>query len=149
VGGKTVVRIRIAGPLVALVLITNAGCINLFADPMGRRSALKEAQLKYTQAVRWGNIEKASEFVDPDLREEFLGLLEAFERIRVTDYDMGSIQYESSKLANVTVTYHAYTMGTFLDRSFREKQVWRRVGSQWWLEPQLDGMVGALKISAH
>ena len=112
-------RIRIAGPLVALVLITNAGCISMFSDPLGRRSALREAQLKYTQAVRWGNIEKASEFVDPDLREEFLGLLEAFERIRVTDYDIGSIQYESSELANVTVTYHAYTMGTFLYRSFR------------------------------
>ena len=56
-------RIRIAGPLVALVFITNAGCINMLADPLGRRSALKEVQLKYTQAIRWGNIEKASEFV--------------------------------------------------------------------------------------
>jgi hypothetical protein len=145
------VSIRIAGPLVALVFITNAGCINMLADPLGRRSSLKEAQLKYTQAVRWGNLEKASEFVDPELREEFLGLLEAFERIRVTDYDIGSIQYESSELAKVTVTYHAYTVGTFLDRSFREKQVWHRVGvgTQWWLEPQLDGVVGAMKVSAH
>jgi hypothetical protein len=145
------VSIRIAGPLVALVFITNAGCINMLADPLGRRSSLKEAQLKYTQAVRWGNLEKASEFVDPELREEFLGLLEAFERIRVTDYDIGAIQYESSELAKVTVTYHAYTVGTFLDRSFREKQVWHRVGAgtQWWLEPQLDGVVGAMKVSAY
>ena len=144
-------RIRIAGPLVALVFITNAGCINMLADPLGRRSALKEVQLKYTQAIRWGNIEKASEFVDPDLREEFLGLLDAFEKIRVTDYDIGSIQYESSDLAKVTVTYHAYTVGTFLDRAMREKQVWRRVGigTQWWVEPQLEGVVGALKVSAH
>ncbi len=143
-------RIRIAGPLVALVFITNAGCINVL-DPLGRRSALKEVQLKYTQAIRWGDIEKASEFVDPDLRGEFLGLLDAFEKIRVTDYDIGSIQYESSELANVTVTYHAYTMGTFLDRSFREKQVWHRVGAgtQWWPEPQLEGVFGALKISAY
>ena len=144
-------RIRIAGALVALVFITNTGCINMLADPLGRRSSLKEAQLKYTQAVRWGNLEKASEFVDPELREEFLGLLEAFERIRVTDYDIGAIQYESSELAKVTVTYHAYTVGTFLDRSFREKQVWHRVGAgtQWWLEPQLDGVVGAMKVSAY
>ncbi len=144
-------RIRIAGPLVALVFITNAGCINMLADPLGRRSALKEVQLKYTQAIRWGNIEKASEFVDPDLRGEFLGLLDAFEKIRVTDYDIGSIQYESSDLANVTVTYHAYAVGTYLDRSMREKQVWRRVGigTQWWVEPQLERVVGALNVSAH
>ncbi len=144
-------RIRIAGPLVALIFITNAGCINMLADPLGRRSALKEVQLKYTQAISWGNIEKASEFVDPDLREEFLGLLDAFEKIRVTDYDIGSIRYESSDLAKVTVTYHAYTVGTYLDRSMREKQVWRRVGigTQWWVEPQLEGVVEALKVSAY
>ncbi len=144
-------RIRIASPLVALVFITNAGCINMLADPLGRRSALKEVQLKYTQAIRWGNLEKASEFVDPDLREEFLGLLDAFEKIRVTDYDIGSIQYESSDLATVTVTYHAYTVGTYLDRSMREKQVWRRVGigTQWWVEPQLEVLLGALKVSVH
>ena len=144
-------RIRIASPLVALVFITNAGCINMLADPLGRRSALKEVQLKYTQAIRWGYIEKASEFVDPDLREEFLGLLDAFEKIRVTDYDIGSIQYESSDLATVTVTYHAYTVGTYLDRSMREKQVWRRVGigTQWWVEPQLEVVLGALKVSVH
>jgi hypothetical protein len=144
------VRIRIAGPLVALLFITNVGCINMLADPLGRRSALKEAQLKYTQAIRWGNIEKASEFVDPDRRPQFLELLDDFERIRVTDYDIGSIQYESSELANVTVTYHAYTVGTYLDRSIREKQVWRRVGAtHWWVEPELEGLVGALKVSAH
>ena len=144
-------RIRIAGPLVALVLITNTGCLSMLADPLGRRSALKEVQLKYTQAIRWGNLEKASEFVDPDLREDFLGLLDTFEKIRVTDYDIGSIQYESSATAKVTVTYHAYTVGTYLDRSIREKQVWRRVGSgtQWWVEPQIEGMVGALKLSSH
>ena len=144
-------RIRIASPLVALVFITNAGCINMLADPLGRRSALKEVQLKYTQAIRWGDIEQASEFVDPDLRGEFLGLLDAFEKIRITDYDIGSIQYESSELANVTVTYHAYTVGTYLDRTIREKQVWRQVGvgTQWWVEPQLEDVVGALKVSAH
>ena len=144
-------RIRIAGALVALVFITNTGCINMLADPLGRRSALKEAQLKYTQAIRWGNLEKASEFVDPDLREDFLGLLDTFERIRVTDYDIGSIQYESSEMAKVTVTYRAYTVGTYLDRTIREKQVWRRVGAgtQWWVEPQIEGMVGALKLSSH
>ena len=144
-------RIRIAGPLLALVFVANTGCITMLADPLGRHSALKEVQLKYTQAIRWGHIEQASEFVDPDFREEFLGLLDAFEKIRVTDYDIGSIQYESSDLAKVTVTYHAYTVGTFLDRSMREKQVWRRVGigTQWWVEPQLESVVGALKVSAQ
>jgi hypothetical protein len=145
------VRIRIAGPLVALIFITNTGCINMLADPLGRRSALKEAQLNYTQAIRWGNLEDASEYVDPDFRDDFLDLLDAFQTIRVTDYDIGKIRYESSDTAKVTVTYHAYTVGTFLDRPIREKQVWRRVGSgtQWWVEPQIEGVMGALKLSSH
>jgi hypothetical protein len=144
------VRIRIAGPLVALVLVTQAGCINMLADPLGRRSALKEAQLKYTQAIRWGDFEKAGEFVDPDLRDEFLEHRDAFEAIRITDYDIGPIQYESNARAEVTVTYRAYTLGNFIDRAIRERQSWRRegVGTRWWVTPQIENLVGATGASA-
>jgi hypothetical protein len=144
------VRIRIAGPLLALVLVTNAGCLNMLADPLGRRSALKEAQLHYTQAIRWGDFEKASEFVEPDARDGFLEHRDAFEAIRITDYDIGPIHYESSALAEVTVTYRAYTVGNYIDRAIRERQSWRRdgAGTRWWVTPQIENLVGATNVSA-
>lgn len=144
-------RMRIAGPLAVLLLVSNTGCLNLLMDPMGRKSALKEVQLKYTQAIRWGDIRKAAEFVDPELREKFLSFVDEFEAIRITDYDIGTIQYDSTDRADVIVTYHAYTVGTFLDRSITENQRWHRegMGTQWWVKPQIESIVGAASVSAH
>ncbi|MDH3213842.1 MAG: hypothetical protein OEM05_15285 [Myxococcales bacterium] len=144
-------HIRIAGSLAALLLIANAGCLSELTDPLGRRSALKEAQLKYTQAIRWGNLDRASEFVDPELRATFLSFAEEFATIRITDYDIGSIHYESKDRADVTVTYHAYNMGTFIDRSVREEQRWHRegAGTRWWVNPEIETLVGALGVSAQ
>lgn len=137
-------HLRVVGLLVTLFLTPGLGCLS---DPMGWRRGLKDAQLTYTQSMRWGNIQKASAFVEPELREAFLESADEFAKIRITDYDIGSMEYESSDRATVKVTYRAYALGTYLDRVIRETQEWRRAGivGHWWVRPTIRNLVAGIE----
>ncbi len=50
--------------------LISSGCFSL-TDPLGREDALEETQREYTKLMRWGEIERASVYVDPALRQEF------------------------------------------------------------------------------
>jgi hypothetical protein len=124
-------------------LLTGLGCA-AFSDPMGREDALASAQLRYTQNVRWGNLDAASEFVDPEVRDAFLGQAKAFEAIRITEYDIGRIDYgEDRRTAQVHVTYHAYAPASVEERRIEEEQHWSRPGSgnTWLVRPELAGLI--------
>jgi hypothetical protein len=128
-----------------LALLTAAGCVSP-TDPMGRERALEESQRRYTNLMRWGEIEKAAEFVDPALRQEFLGQAAEFEGIRITDFEIGSIRFDADDEASVKVTYRGYSVGTFLEQPIHEHQKWFRtgIGNAWWVRPEIEGIVGAL-----
>ncbi len=95
------------------VVFFTSGCFwpliaEMAKDPMGRTAAFELAQRKYTNAVRWGDIEEAVQLVHPDLREEFLSYEGEFDGIRVTDFEVGEMVYgEGQETATVRVTYHA------------------------------------------
>jgi hypothetical protein len=118
--------------LCALLLAGPTGCITWFTDPMGHRAAFDSIQRQYTQALRWGEIDKASAFVDPELREAFLAAQPAFETMRITDFSIGEVDYQDDR-ARVTVTYQGYSLESFVERKIREDQVWRREGTNRWL----------------
>lgn len=129
-------------------LLAGLGCVS---DPMGRAHALEEAQLSYTQNVRWGNFDAASELVAPAQREAFLAQRPAFERIRITEYDIGKIDYDPELTsAKVQVTYHGYSLATLEERRIDETQHWERPeGSTWWVTPQLAGVIQAFPEAAR
>ena len=132
---------RFLGMLVGLSAAV--GCA-AFDDPMGRERALEGAQLRYTQHVRWGELDAASDFVDPALRKEFLAFGPAFEAIRITEYDIGRIEYaEDRESATVHVTYHGYSLANAQERRIQEQQRWVRPGSgnTWWVQPKLAGLL--------
>jgi hypothetical protein len=138
--------------LPALLAALLAGGCAAFGDAMGRESALEDAQLRYTQYVRWGELAAASEFVAPDERAEFLGQARAFEGIRVTDYEIGRIVYdEDRESATVRVTYRAYSLGSLEERRVEEEQRWVRpgAGNTWYVHPQLAGLIGSLPGSGR
>lgn len=119
--------------LCALLLAGPAGCITWFTDPMGHHAAFDDTQRQYTQYLRWGEIEKASAFVDPELREAFLEQAPVFETMRITDFSIGQVEYLDES-AKVTVTYQGYSLETFVERKIREDQSWyREDGSNRWL----------------
>lgn len=129
-----------------LVLVAASGCA-AFGDPMGREWALEGAQLRYTQHVRWGDFDAASAFVDPDAREAFLGQAPAFDGIRITEYDIGRIEYEGNReAATVRVIYHGYSLATAQEWRIEEEQRWVRPGrdNTWWVKPKLAGLLEPL-----
>jgi hypothetical protein len=119
--------------LVCLLLLAGpTGCMTWFFDPMGYRAAFDDIQRQYMQAIRWGEIEKASSFVDPSLREAFLAQQPALENLRITDFAIGEVTYDSDT-AQVTVTYEGYSLDSFVERKIREEQNWHRAGGTHWL----------------
>jgi hypothetical protein len=108
-----------------LLLGSAAGCVQMFADPLGREFSFNDSQRQYTNYLRWGEIEKASTFVDPALRQDFLSQAPVFEGLRITDYEIGAIDY-TGDIANVTVTYAGYTLANAVEHRIREKQTWYR-----------------------
>jgi hypothetical protein len=118
--------------LCALLLAGPGGCIAWVTDPMGYHAAFDDTQRQYTNYVRWGQVEKASGFVDPALREAFLKQAPAFEGLHITDYERGEVDYLGDH-AMVTVTYAGYALDTFVERKIREEQQWYREGrsSRW------------------
>jgi hypothetical protein len=140
-------RSRALALLLVLPLLAG-GCISVFVDavvdPMGRKAALRSSQREYTKLVRWGDVEGAARYVHPDLREQFLAAAPTFAGIRVTDFDMGEISFGPGEAtATARVTYHAYSLRTFLEKEIRETQQWERLGAgnQWVVRPELQGMV--------
>jgi uncharacterized protein YchJ len=110
---------------------------------MGRERALAEAQLHYTQHVRWGNLDAASDYVDPAQRDAFLDHKAAFEAIRITEYEIGRIDYgEDRESATVRVTYRAYAPESLEEQRIEERQRWvRPSGNTWYVQPELAGLL--------
>ena len=128
-----------------LVLAPLTGCVSL-TDPLGRQDALEEAQQKYTDLVRWGDLEAAERFVDPDLREEFKQLAGHFEKLRITDHAIGEIEH-GDRTAHVTVTYKGYSTVHLVEHTSHERQEWIRSGiaNAWHVRPQLAVLLAELQ----
>jgi len=139
--------------LAALALLAGTGCASTFADPTGRLTALENAQRRYTQLVRWGEIRRASAYVEPDLREEFLSYEPFFKQIRFTDTEAEEVKLDPSEdTASVEVTYHAYSLTTFQEKQIIETQQWTRHGgvqNNWLVRPEIAEIVEALQVSAN
>jgi hypothetical protein len=139
--------------LAALTLLAGAGCASTFADPTGRLTSLENAQRRYTELVRWGEIRRASAYVEPDLREEFLSYEPLFEQIRITDTEAEEVALDPSQdTASVDVTYHAYSLSSFQEKRILETQEWTRhdgVKNNWLVRPQIAEILGAFRISAN
>ncbi len=139
--------------LAALTLLAGVGCASTFADPTGRLTALENAQRRYTQLVRWGEIRRASAYVEPDLREEFLSYEPFFEQIRFTDTETEEVNLDPSQdTASIEVTYHAYSLATFQEKRIFETQEWTRydgIQNNWLVRPEIEEIVGAFRVEAN
>ena len=139
---------RAAALWIAAFAVGLTACVSP-KDPFDREYALKQAQRKYVEGLRWGNLEKSAQYVDPEMRAEFLSLAPAFETVRITDYDIGELEVDEDTLAqaDVYVTYLGYVLPQFQEKRVREHQVWYRdeeSGSEWRVRPQLALMLDGI-----
>jgi len=139
--------VRIVALLAALAV---AGCAS-FSDPLGRQDALEIAQKRYTEAIRWGDLDIARNFVEPEQRDAFALLTPTFEAIRITDFDIGQFEGDESE-TSVTVTYRGYAQAYQIEKRFREHQHWSRVeglANQWHVQSDLGESVVTLLGGAN
>ena len=136
------------GSMLSFALLAMLGCAsNPFGDS-DKQIALKDAQRRYTELVRWGEIDSASFYVDPAIASEYLDTAELFQDIRFTNFESGALQFgEGSNTATVNVVYHAYSTKTLVEKTFRERQEWYREASadnDWRVRPNLAAMASQL-----
>ena len=135
--------------LVAACAFLALGCALGNVDWKQHRQALEESQRKYSQYIRWGEFELASRYVEPEQRGEFLDKLEGYQKdVRFGEYRIREIDRDDELTeASVDVSYEAYHMGTLVVKSFVESQKWHREpeSSQWWLEPDIEGLQANLQ----
>jgi hypothetical protein len=132
---------RTAARWIALFAVGLTACVSP-SDPWERGRALEQAQRKYTEALRWGNLEKAAKYVDPQMRSDFLAMSDLFETVRITDYDIGETDMDEETLAQaeVDVTYRGYVMPSYVEKRVRDHQVWYRdeaSNDEWRVRPEL------------
>ncbi len=137
--------------LLAALVAVGTACVFDPTDPLGRYDSLKRSHRRYTQLVRWGQIEKAIQFVEPEQRDEFLAVAEAFGDVRVTDYEVRDFELdEGSRSATIRVTYSAYLPWSPVEKQFHEIQRWnRKSGSVWRVRPELATFRAMLGERAH
>ena len=139
--------------LAALTLLAGMGCASTFADPTGRLTALENAQRRYTQLVRWGEIKRASAYVELELREEFISYEPFFEQIRFTDSEAEEVNLDPSKdTASVEVTYRVYSLVTFQEKQILATQQWTRHGglqNNWLVRPEIEEIIAAFHVEAN
>jgi len=137
--------------LLGFALFAAFGCASSLFDFTGKEKALEDAQSRYTELVRWGEIEGASAYVDPAIIAEFLVTAKRFQHIRFTDFESGPLQFgEGSETATANVVYHVYSTRTLVEKKFRERQEWYReasAGDGWRVRSNLAAIASELSGS--
>jgi len=140
-------RLAVGFPL-CVALLATPGCVGALFGSKAKEIALEDAQRRYTELVRWGEIEEASAFVDPAISADFLVTAERFQDIRFTDFKSGPLKFsEDSETATVSVVYHAYSISTLVEKKIREHQEWYReesVDDDWRVRSNLNVIAGEL-----
>jgi len=139
-------------PVLCFALLSALGCAtSVFDTTRSKQSALEEAQRKYTELVRWGEIESASAYVDPEITQAFIDAAARFKDIRFTDFESGPLQFgEDSETATVSVVYHAYSTRSLVEKRFVEHQEWYREADSenaWRVRPNLDSVAEKLSTT--
>ncbi|MCG8588155.1 MAG: hypothetical protein MJE66_02610 [Proteobacteria bacterium] len=123
----------------ALLCVATAGCTFgefHFSDPLGREVSLEESQNQYTLLVRWSEFDRASSYVDPERREDFLASMPSFRHMRFTEFESGPVDIDEDGNAVVKVTYYGYTVDSPFEVPVLEIQEWYRDGGTWLVRPR-------------
>jgi hypothetical protein len=119
--------IRITTGVLLVVLLGISGCLSMIKDPLGRRGSFNDTQAQFTQYVRWGKFQEASQFVDPEIRAEFMSYAPEFSDLRFSDYEIIGVDIQDGvRSASVEVRFTAYHLSMPFERSVDLTQEWTR-----------------------
>ncbi len=125
----------------SLGIAAAAGCASL-NDPFVLRTMLEDAQRSYTQYRRWGDHNKAIEFVDKEWYSAYRQQAQQLSHFHVTDYEVEEFEYApNATTATVRVVYYAFGLRSVTELPIRETQIWVRdeMSREWRVRPALIG----------
>ena len=118
---------RIPAGILLVVLFSVSGCMSVITDPLDRRGAFEDTQERFTQYVRWGKFEEASQYVDPEMREQFMTFAPEFSDLRFSDYEINRIEIQDGlQSATVHVRFTGYRLSMPFERSVDLTEEWTR-----------------------
>jgi hypothetical protein len=125
----------------------SAGCLALH-DPLNLEGSFHRHQRGFSADVRWGEWEKAAEYVEPEGRAEFDALARALADFRVTDYEVREVQLDDDRSSAIAVVvYQGYEASLPVEREVVVTQRWRHDEDhgRWYVTPDADlaGKLGA------
>jgi hypothetical protein len=141
--------IRVAVMLLGLcVLMSQLGCAFgevYWDDPLKREYSLGEIQKQYTHYLRFGNVQAAARFVDPELQDQFYERFPSRDTVVFTDFESGPIKFddiETRMNATILVTYSGYYSDSLIVLDIIETQEWYRssAANDWKVRPDFEGL---------
>lgn len=135
---------RVRSCLFAVALLALAGCFQAKNNAL----LLDDTLASYASAVRWGDIEGALSFVDPEVLKAHPVTkldLERYHQVQITTYnDQPPVRINDTEVRQI-VEIGLVNTNTQAARSIVDKQVWRldEKANRWWL------MSGLPDITAH
>ncbi len=141
---------RLAARLLGLLLAAATLACAAITDPMQHEDIFREKQRKFSQYVRWGNVQGAAAFLVPEQRDEFMALAPQLADVRFSDYEILQLDLnDAMNEASVDVLYTGYRLSYPVSRTMVMKQTWKRTGTNdWQVEVELGPMRKALGIAA-
>ena len=129
-----------------LTLVSGCGSFWSIADTDG---TLEDSVRTYAKLMRWGEVERASMFVEEESRGEFIALAADLRRLRITDFDLGPVDQPMPTEAHVTIVYSFYDLTTLVERQVSMPLVWTDSGSKgthkWFVRPDLTNFEAAVR----
>ena len=118
---------RIPTGLLMIVLFGVSGCTSMLTDPLDRRGQFEDTHEAFTQYVRWGKFEEASQFVDPGMRARFMAFSPELSDLRFSDYEITRVDIgEKLQSASIEVRFTGYRLSMPIERSVRLVEEWTR-----------------------
>ncbi|UCE85169.1 MAG: hypothetical protein JSU66_12560 [Deltaproteobacteria bacterium] len=147
-------RIRVGATLTVLfaaLLLVGCGGFRML-DKLRPADDISDIQTRYTRLVRWNEFGKASEYVDPELREAYLRDARGLHGLRFTDYEVQWVdQGADGRSATAHVRYRGYSTGALIELpEFDETQEWYFdvLSRRWLVRPDMQGLVAAYQKAA-
>jgi len=92
------------------------------------REELKDTVIAYNDLLRWNEFNKAKNFVDESLRQEFEARAKAAKNVKIADYRILNADFEAEKGEQIVeVEFDYYISPVYLVKTLVDKQKWSYV----------------------
>lgn len=118
-------RAGLRAAALALVVAALPACSSMMA--WDRADDFELARERFTQYVRFGDISRASAYVDPEQRDEFMSLEPELSDVRFTEYEVVAVDLDDeARSARVDLRFSGYIMPEMVERNVDLVQEWAR-----------------------